>query len=356
MKWNPRVIDRLKVTKDVSPKEEQAKADIEADTAERVTEWLANVEDTFNAFNSNDGYNKEDMESIKTMHAEWTVTNVVKKFRTQNKQPIPGLVPVELSFKTDGIGGFIIGQVFKVSAGILPSKYQDKFGYLITGLEHSIDTTNRWETSVTTQFYLIEGPTDAEAQAAGKPPGVTKRDVVNQQAGLKTPVGGYSTTKGGTTRVIEGVKYKNGEIPDDKMRFITNWKNYMGANSSDGARLRMYYKAAAAVDKLLAAAEANVESGKKAPIKFKINSCYRTYEDQVKVKRDYGKLAATPGTSNHGFGLAIDFAFPYASKLTPSTKQYQWLMQNASKYGFSRLPYSPKHPESWEAWHWEYKL
>lgn len=349
LKWNPRVIDRLKVTKDVSPKEEQAKADIEADTAERVAKWLENVVDTFDAFNSNDGYNKEDMESVKTMHAEWTVTNVVKKFRTQNKQPIPGLVPVELSFKTDGIGGFIIGQVFKVSAGILPSKYQDKFGYLITGLEHSIDTSNRWETSVTTQFYLIEGPTDAEAQAAGKPPGVTTRAVANQQAGLSTPVGGYSKAKGGTTRVIEGVTYKNGEMPDDKMRYLTNWKNYVGANSSDNGRLRMYNKAALAVDRLLVAAE-------KDGIRFKVNSCYRTIADQEKIKRDYGKLAATPGRSNHGFGLAIDFAFPVASKLNPSTKQYQWLIKNAAKYGFNRLPYSPKHPESWEAWHWEYQI
>jgi len=357
LKWNPRVIDRLKVTKDVSPKEEQAKADIEADTAERVAAWLENVVDTFNAFNSNDGYKQEDMEAIKTMHAEWTVTNVVKKFRTQNKQPIPGLVPVELSFKTDGIGGFIIGQVFKISAGILPSKYQDKFGYLITGLEHSIDTTNRWETSVTTQFYLIEGPTDAEAQAAGKPPGVTKRAVVNQQAGLKTPAGGYSTPKGGTTRIIEGVEYKNGELPKEKLRYINNWKHYKSAAAnSDNGWIRLYPTVSFALDKLLLAAEANTENGKPAPIKFKINSAFRTYEDQVRVKKQMGALAATPGRSNHGFGLAVDFGYGGGLKLTPSTKEYKWLVVNAAKYGFKRLPYSPKHPESWEAWHWEYQI
>ena len=52
----------------------------------------------------------------------------------------------------------------------------------------------------------------------------------------------------------------------------------------------------------------------------------------------------------------IDFAFPVASKLTPSTKQYDWLFKNAAKFGFKRLPYSPKHPESWEAWHWEFQI
>ena len=186
LKWNPKVVDRLKVTKDTSSKETQTKAEIEDDTADRVRVWLLDVVSAFDDFSSNDGYKKKDMEAIKTMHAEWTVTNVVKKFRTQNKQPIPGLVPVELSFKTDGIGGFIIGQVFKVAAGILPSKYQDKFGYLITGLEHSIGTTNRWETSVTTQFYLVEGPTDEEVAAAGQP-GKTARQVVNEQAGIAGP-------------------------------------------------------------------------------------------------------------------------------------------------------------------------
>ena len=347
LKWNPGVIDRLKVTKSASTKEEQTKQDIKQDDAERETDWLSSVVDAFSDFNSNGGYKKEDMDAIKTMHAEWTVTNVVKKYRTQNKQSIPGLVPVELSFKTDGIGGFIIGQAFRIKQGILPSKYQDKFGYLITGLEHSVGTNNRWETSVTTQFYIIEGPTEAEAQAAGQPAGITKREVANTRAGISTA--GMSTTKGGTSRVIEGVSYKNGEMPDDKMRYITNWKHYKGAVSSDNGRLRLYDKASYAVDKLLAAAE-------KDGIHFKVNSCYRTYQDQVDTKNKYGSQAATPGRSNHGFGLAIDFAFPVASKLTPSTEQYDWLFKNAATYGFKRIPYNPKHPESWEAWHWEYQI
>jgi len=69
-----------------------------------------------------------------------------------------------------------------------------------------------------------------------------------------------------------------------------------------------------------------------------------------------GALAATPGRSNHGFGLAVDFGYGGGLKLTPSTKEYKWLVVNAAKYGFKRLPYSPKHPESWEAWHWEYQI
>jgi len=357
LKWNAGTIDRIKVVKTTISKEAvQELADAKKEREERTVTWLEDVVEVFGKFNSRDGYKKEAMEAIKTMHAEWTVANVVTKYRIQNKAALPGLVPVELSFKTDGIGGFIIGQAFKVGAGILPSKYQDRFGYIITGLEHSIDSKNQWETSVTTQFYGIDKPSDLEAQAAGKPPGVTKRQAANEKVNNKRKPVNASKTKGGTSRIIEGVEYKNGELPKEKLRYINNWKQYVGAISSDNGWIRLYPPASRSLDKLLLAAEANTENGKPAPIKFKINAGFRTYEDQVEVKKRYGADAATPGTSNHGFGLAVDFAYGIGAKLTPSTKHYKWLQTNAATYGFKRLPYSPKHPESWEAWHWEYQI
>ena len=91
---------------------------------------------------------------------------------------------------------------------------------------------------------------------------------------------------------------------------------------------------------------------------IKINSAYRLYEDQVRVRKIWeakGKAnnAAYPGRSNHGFGRAVDFADVNLSKLTPSMRQYKWLKKNAGKYGFTRIIRSGK-TEAWEAWHWEY--
>ena len=354
LRWNTGIIDRIKVTKTTVTKGETAQEREDAATKkkeeqERYVLWQESVKKYFDGFNAYQGYQKEDMEAAKTLHAEYTVTNVVKKYRIQNKASLPGLVPVELSFKLDGIGGFIIGQAFKIAGGILPSKYQDKFGYLITGLEHNIDTTNKWETSVTTQFYSTDGPSQEEMDAAGQAPGVTAREAANEEVNQLRHTGGVSTTKGGTSRTIEGVTYKNGQMPDDKMRYLSNWKYFKGANSSDNGRLRMYDKAAIAADKLLAAAE-------KAGIKFHVNSCYRTYADQAKVKQQYGAQAATPGRSNHGFGCAIDLATTGNAKLNTSHTQYKWLVQNAATFGFKRLPWTPKHGESWEAWHWEYQI
>jgi hypothetical protein len=355
LKWNPNVVDRLKVIKSVTPKPDQSKPTIEKETEDKIGPWLTDVSEFFYEFSDSSGYKKADMEALKTLHAEWTVNNVVKKAKTQKKEAIPGLVPVELSFKLDGIGGLIIAQAFKITSGILPSKYQDKFGYIITGLEHAIGLNNRWETSVTTQFYAIAPPSDAEVAAAGSAPAIAGLNPALQNNG-SIPNSGVSTSKGGATRVIDGVTYKNGQLPPDKLVSIANQAKYKGAISSDGGQIRLYPKAATALNKLLAAATA----GK---VNLKINSAYRTVADQKKtfegncsnsadsmqrcIPKPGEGPAAIPGKSNHGFGLAIDFANSNKKKMNTSMPEYAWLVFNAAQYGFKRI--------ASEAWHWEYQ-
>ncbi|WP_164709814.1 signal peptidase I [Euzebya pacifica] len=75
----------------------------------------------------------------------------------------------------------------------------------------------------------------------------------------------------------------------------------------------------------------------------RITDSYRTYEQQVDVAArkglySQGGLAATPGTSNHGMGRAVD--------LDVSGGVGQWLVDNAGRYGFRTIPREP--------WHWEY--
>jgi hypothetical protein len=61
-------------------------------------------------------------------------------------------------------------------------------------------------------------------------------------------------------------------------------------------------------------------------------------------------LAAVPGTSNHGWGLAIDFAEQTDEDPAPegvSKAMVDWLCANAGTYGFSAEAQS-------EPWHWRY--
>ena len=59
---------------------------------------------------------------------------------------------------------------------------------------------------------------------------------------------------------------------------------------------------------------------------------------------------ASPGTSNHGYGLAVDLD-------VSNPKVYAWLDANAPAFGFylqgkPTLPNGKKNPE-FEAWHWQ---
>lgn len=88
------------------------------------------------------------------------VTSLGKKYYEEileKEEALPkGLIPIELSFKMDGIGGLKIGQSFKLSSRrLLPARYNnERFAFIITGLEHSFEN-QRWYTQVTAQTFLL---------------------------------------------------------------------------------------------------------------------------------------------------------------------------------------------------------
>jgi hypothetical protein len=71
-------------------------------------------------------------------------------------------------------------------------------------------------------------------------------------------------------------------------------------------------------------------------------SAYRSYAEQVEAKRLYGSNAATPGTSNHGWGLAVDLATP---AMRHALDQYGESFGWAKKWSDA----------SWEWWHIKYR-
>ena len=77
-----------------------------------------------------------------------------------------GIMPVKVGITLDGISRFVVGTSFKISPGILPSKY-DNWGYIVTGVENRVDKSG-WITSVQTQYYPIYGKVTKEV-STGKP-------------------------------------------------------------------------------------------------------------------------------------------------------------------------------------------
>lgn len=68
-----------------------------------------------------------------------------------------------------------------------------------------------------------------------------------------------------------------------------------------------------------------------------LTDAYRSFADQVAVKRSHGRLAATPGTSNHGEGLAIDAPNPMRA----------WLHRNGPTHGWTWPAWARNHGETW---------
>ncbi|MEV0891663.1 M15 family metallopeptidase [Promicromonospora sp. NPDC050262] len=62
-----------------------------------------------------------------------------------------------------------------------------------------------------------------------------------------------------------------------------------------------------------------------------ITDSYRSYVAQVAVAHAKPHLAAIPGTSNHGWGLAVDLGGPISGGISP---QYTWLRAHGPHYGW----------------------
>ncbi|MCA2212554.1 M15 family metallopeptidase [Jidongwangia harbinensis] len=125
---------------------------------------------------------------------------------------------------------------------------------------------------------------------------------------------------------VELAAYGNGKVPP----------NALGQVGNTGHRL--WAPAAEQLNSMIADA-------KRDGVKIGITDSYRSYDEQVDVARrkglySQGGLAAKPGTSEHGWGMAAD--------LDLNGKALAWMRENAGKYDF--VENTPR-----ETWHWAYK-
>ncbi|NEK87573.1 hydrolase [Blastococcus saxobsidens] len=82
-----------------------------------------------------------------------------------------------------------------------------------------------------------------------------------------------------------------------------------------------------------------------------ITDSYRSFGGQVAAFYAKPKLAAVPGTSNHGWALAVDLCGGVNVAFTP---QWNWMTANAARFGFVQPDWARPGAEKPEPWHWEY--
>ena len=77
----------------------------------------------------------------------------MKEITEKRNLNAPGLIPFELGFTIKGISGMKIGQAFKINEFFLPSRYQGRTAFIITGIDHKVDN-NEWKTDIATQLII----------------------------------------------------------------------------------------------------------------------------------------------------------------------------------------------------------
>ena len=102
-----------------------------------------------------------------------------------------------------------------------------------------------------------------------------------------------------------------------------------------------------------------------------INSAFRTYQQQEEIKKTRGSSAAIPGTSRHGWGIAIDLQYfnkngnlinNYAGKSPNVSVGFDfeknpaivWLLDNSYRFGWIIPSELRDNSGLEEFWHWEY--
>lgn len=172
-------------------------------------------------------------------------------------------------------------------------------------------------TAATSFGQLLSSAT--ERQTLGQYIGYTTTPIGNTSWWGGTPIVGADP---GAPRGLEG--FQNGQIPVERLSPIPG-NEYMWTPAAEAFK-RMYADAA------------------RDGVDLVVIDAYRPLADQYRLADELGLYkeggwAAVPGTSEHGWGRAVD--------LTLDDEALAWMRQHASNYGF--LETVPREP-----WHWEY--
>lgn len=178
---------------------------------------------------------------------------------------------------------------------------------------------------------LISDP-DPDFQAAlakynGKWTPPLGEDATPPKAGANSP------EKGNIVGLPTEFSERNGNLPSSELKELS-WNGIQVANS-----------AAPMLELLNNAFRARFGRN------LSVTDGYRSFRQQQVTKALKGGLAAVPGTSNHGLGLAVDLGGGINSF---DTAEYQWMLVNAGKWGWVNPTWAQRGGSKPEPWHWEF--
>jgi zinc D-Ala-D-Ala carboxypeptidase len=197
-----------------------------------------------------------------------------------------------------------------------------------------IEAVNSRIADIQSRMIAMQTQQVASQKTATTAPGTTKASGATFATALADAMG-TTQSSAGTAKSYslnskgiptELAQYGNGRIPTNALEKVGDTKH------------KLWAPAAESLNRMMADA-------KRDGVTIGITDSYRSYDEQVDVARrkglySQGGLAAKPGTSEHGWGMAAD--------LDLNGKALTWMRANGEKYGFDENV--PR-----ESWHWAYK-
>ena len=293
-----------------------------------------------------------------------------------NQDIIPGVgfLPIDLELTMDGLSGMKLFESYTADDRLLPINYRNRIQFIVTGISHKI-ANNDWTTTVTSisgpkwdgivtkeapnitvlssNTNTTVAPTPAEqVLTVEATPGNCNIPKVNYVRSNKIGSESPSSSPEAKARAAKG--FGNGSNKD--LVSVSSRGNVKVEVNTDGAL--MTAKAADAFNQW--ANEITSQGGC-----MTVTSIFRTLEDQKRVQKSRGAAAAKPGTSAHGWGIAIDIRELYrlvdgssnleANKKAREKDIYKFIASTGEKYGW----YNPWRLADGagkmdECWHFEY--
>ena len=152
-RWNQGLVDRIVGKKGF------VQTDLQ-DKKRQILNSIDQLQVAIKPFSNTDGlidsaaYIKGQFIDLETTHYD-VMQYLSKRYNnSQVEAGAPGIIPFDLDITLDGIGGIKIGQAFTINPGILPKKYDDVVGFIITGISHTVQN-NKWNTDLKAQTIII---------------------------------------------------------------------------------------------------------------------------------------------------------------------------------------------------------
>lgn len=265
------------------------------------------------------------------------------------------IIPTKLSIEMDGIGGLIIGNIFKIDPSLLPRGYKgekgigpEKLAYVVTGIDHSLNN-NDWVTKITAQLIVLDKPNK-------------NKTLLNY---TKLPSIVLSTISGQTeavTKYLSQARTGNGQISPSNQKYpvlvkFNDWKKSYGTEAQKYAKVSngitpVANELRASLDRAYIT-EKGSEISSNGDITPELKDTVLRFQTLLKSKRSafkfitqqnpivitagndtYHRVYGHADTSTHGRGLAIDI------RTTTFTKpQIDSIMALLYEAGFAWVDY-----------------